>query len=405
MAILVQRVSGRPHGRYFFPPLAGVGFSRNLYAWTDRIDPRRGMLRLVFGLGTRAVNRVGGDYPRMIALSHPLLRPEVGEEIARYSQREVDLLNLEANEFQSRPASEVLAEQDFPGLHLYVSERRDGGVYDPVSRNVGAAPAHLVLTFNNLLKQTALAKAMAEALGTLERAYGQPVDTEFTASVDSRGKLKINLLQCRPLRLPGVVGAVEIPSNVPATRVLFRSGRTINGGRVSGIRWLLHISPRGYAEMDSLERKKALGRVVGRVNALPQVRQGRIMLMGPGRWGSSHIDLGVNVTYSDIDNTAVLVELAREEAGQVPEVSYGTHFFQDLVENQVIYLPVYPDDPGADFNQAFFRQAPNVLAKLIPGLAEFQRWVHVIDVPACAEGASVQVVADPQSQQAMCYLE
>ncbi len=109
MAILVQRVSGMPYRKYFFPSLAGVAFSRNLYAWTNRIDPGKGMIRLVFGLGTRAVNRVGGDYPRMIAVSHPELRPEIGRQISKYSQKNIDLLDLEANEFATYPVREVLA--------------------------------------------------------------------------------------------------------------------------------------------------------------------------------------------------------------------------------------------------------------------------------------------------------
>ena len=110
MAILVQRVSGMPYRHYFFPSLAGVAFSRNLYTWNDRIDPRQGIIRLVFGLGTRAVERVGSDYPRMIAISHPQLRPEVGTKVAKYSQRQVDLLDLETNQFASRFLADVLVD-------------------------------------------------------------------------------------------------------------------------------------------------------------------------------------------------------------------------------------------------------------------------------------------------------
>lgn len=75
MALLVQRVSGTYHQQYFFPDLAGVGVSYNTYIWNKDMDPEAGMLRLVFGLGTRAVNRVEGDYPRMVALDDPLKRP------------------------------------------------------------------------------------------------------------------------------------------------------------------------------------------------------------------------------------------------------------------------------------------------------------------------------------------
>ena len=131
MAILVQRVSGTPYKQFFFPSLAGVAFSRNPYAWTDRIDPARGMIRLVFGLGTRAVNRVGNDYPRMIAVSHPQLRPESGAKIAKYSQWEVDLIDLEDNAFTTRPLAEVLEGRDYPNLHLLVSLMKDGYPADP----------------------------------------------------------------------------------------------------------------------------------------------------------------------------------------------------------------------------------------------------------------------------------
>ncbi len=109
MAILVQRVSGAPYRQYFFPSLAGVAFSRNLYAWSSRIDPEQGIIRLVFGLGTRAVDRVTGDYPRMIPLSDPELRPEVGMKVVRYSQKNVDLIDLEKNEFSTQPFSRIIA--------------------------------------------------------------------------------------------------------------------------------------------------------------------------------------------------------------------------------------------------------------------------------------------------------
>ena len=150
--------------------------------------------------------------------------------------------------------------------------------------------------------------------------------------------------------------------------------------------------------------KKTLGRVVGQVNELPAVAEGRILMIGPGRWGSSNIELGVNVGYADIDNAAVLVELAREEAGHVPEVSYGTHFFQDLVEQQIIYLPVYPDDAKAAFNESFFEKSPNALRTLLPQAARFEDVLKVIDVPAAADGATACVVADPVRRRALCYL-
>ena len=129
------------------------------------------------------------------------------------------------------------------------------------------------------------------------------------------------------------------------------------------------------------------------------------MLTGPGRWGSTNIELGVNVGYADIDNTAVLVEIAREKAGQRPEVSYGTHFFQDLIESNILYLPVYPDDESSDFNSDFFHNSKNVLADILPDMKEFVNTITVIDVPLSANGAAAKVIADPQNRNAICIFD
>jgi hypothetical protein len=199
MAILVQRVSGMPFRRFFFPAMAGVAFSRNLFAWSDRIDPDQGIIRLVFGLGTRAVDRVGPDYPRMVAISHPLLRPEVGGEVAKYSQRQVDLLDLEANRFTSTFLSDLLAEGDYANLSLFVSILRDNYPYDPPFGHVDGGSGQWVFTFNNLIRRTDFIPLMGTLLARLEKAYGQPVDIEFTASVGENGRIHDYLLQCRPL--------------------------------------------------------------------------------------------------------------------------------------------------------------------------------------------------------------
>jgi hypothetical protein len=154
----------------------------------------------------------------------------------------------------------------------------------------------------------------------------------------------------------------------------------------------------------SPDAKKSLGRVIGLLNEHPLMIEGKMILMGPGRWGSSNIELGVNVSYADINRMSVLVEIAREEAGQVPEVSYGTHFFLDLVEAQIIYMPVYPNDTESCFNDVFFRNAPGILPELLPGAAKFEDLIRVIDLPAATEGKYGNVVADPQKRKAVCFL-
>ena len=404
MAILVQRVSGMPYKHYFFPTLAGVAFSRNLYAWNDRIDPKQGVIRLVFGLGTRAVDRVGGDYPRMIAVSHPELRPEVGARIAKYSQRLADVLDLTGNRHTPVPVAELLEDVDYPELHYLVSTLAGGGVTDPVSRVVDGPSDKLVLTFNKLIQRTGFVRLVGEMLAKLERAYGRPVDTEFTGFIGRDGSVRINLLQCRPMAMPGGAANVIVPDDVPTERTLFRSSRLVGGGMVRYIRYVVYVDPKRYAHA-GIGAKKALGRLVGRINRHPELAGSPIAMLGPGRWGSSNISLGVNVGYADIDNAAVLVEIAHEEAGHVPDVSYGTHFFQDLVEAKIIYCAVYPSDPDAAFNAAFLDSAPNAVTDLIPEAGDLADLIKVIRFPTAASGAHLHIVADPQHQRALCYFQ
>jgi pyruvate, water dikinase len=403
MAILVQRVSGMRYREYFFPPLAGVAFSHNLYRWTDRIDPNQGIIRLVFGLGTRAVNRVGGDYPRLIPVSHPRLRPEMGLKVATYSQRKIDLLDLSQNEFVVRPLREIIDDTDYPHLQLFVSMVKDGYVNDPDGL-LSADSKAFVFTFNNLISRTAFIETLRTLLATLERAYGYPVDTEFTAAVNSKGGIRINLVQCRPMRLPGLSGVVGVPEEIPPDRVLFKTYRTLSGGSVKNIKTIVYLDPQAYAREASLEIKKSLGRLVGKLNRHPEIVLNPLMLMGPGRWGSSNILLGINTTYSDINHTSVLVEMAREAEGHVPDVSYGTHFFLDLVESQIIYLPLYPDEPGADFNAVFFENAPNTLTHFLPEAGPFTPFLRVIDVPSVSGGKYAHVSANPLNGRAVCFL-
>jgi len=406
MAVLIQRVSGMPYKQYFFPSLAGVAFSRNLFAWTDRIDPKKGMIRLVFGLGTRAVNRVSGDYPRMIAVSHPKIRPEIGMEVAKYSQRMVDLLDLKERTFEARPFVEVVKGDRYPALNLLTSEIADGYLHDWFVASSVGSEKNLVLTFNNLINQTALVNIIGEILSRLEEAWGQPIDIEFTAYVDSENNVRVNLLQCRSLRVPTLAGTgVSLPENLPREQILFRSNRAINAGAVSDIRYIIYVDPRKYTEVATIDIKRSLGRAVGKLNSQLRHKEGKVMAMGPGRWGSNNIELGVNVGYADIDGIAVLVEVASEQAGHVPELSYGTHFFQDLVESDILYLPVYPDDEATDFNSEFFAQSPNILKDSLPELNSFEKVLHVIDVPAVTGGASVRVIADPQTRNAVCFLD
>jgi len=403
MAILIQKVQGREYRGYFFPTLAGVGFSRNPFRWNPKIRPEDGLLRLVAGMGTRAVDRVGSDYPRMVALSHPQLRPEAGvKEIRRYSQRFVDLIDLGSNKFTNLPAAMVL-KPDYPGIQLLASQDK-GDYLQPIFAPRTLDDSPLVLTFDALLRNREFVTLMRTILTKLERNYGCPVDIEFTVELtDERPPgFVIHLLQCRPLSGSEWDQNLHVPEDVPAERVVFFSRRLVPHGLVERVRYIVYVNPDEYERIPDPATRYELARIVGRLNQ--RLEDENFILMGPGRWGSSNIELGVKVGYADIYNARALVEIARSKTNSTPEVSYGTHFFQDLVETHIYPVPLYLGEPDTVFNESFFEDAPNILGALLPKDTSYAPYIQVIDIPAVTRGRYLELVMHSGEEKALAYL-
>jgi hypothetical protein len=184
--------------------------------------------------------------------------------------------------------------------------------------------------------------------------------------------------------------------------VLFDAHRFVSTGRATDIAYIVYINAAAYDAVPTRERRVEIARVVGRINR--KLPRRSFILMGPGRWGSNDIRLGVPVYYADISCCRTLIEIAREREGFVPEVSFGTHFFQDLVEADIQYLPLYPDDPSARFNEDFLTRSPNILSQIVPDDAEFEKEIRVIHVPAVTKGRHLQLAMDGDADHALAYL-
>ena len=171
---------------------------------------------------------------------------------------------------------------------------------------------------------------------------------------------------------------------------------------LDSIAYVVLVDPRDYANLESVEQRMAVARAVGRLN--DRLADHPFILMGPGRWGSRDINLGVQVGFGDIGNARALIEIARREGGYTPEPSFGTHFFQELVEASILYLPLYPDDPGAIFNEAFLHGSANALATISPKDADLEGVIRVIDVAQVAPGRTLKLAMDGDRQEALAYL-
>ncbi len=389
MAVMIQAVVGRQLGKYFFPSFAGVAFSRNEFRWSSRIRREDGLLRLVPGLGTRAVDRLSDDYPILVAPGQPNLKVNVSmDEAIRYSPGKIDVIDLEKNCFVTKNIKDLIREVGpaYPALTKIISIHHDGMLQPPMGLMTDFDKHDAVVTFEGLISRTPFMEQIEAILKTLETALGVPVDVEFASDGTD-----FYLLQCRPQSHSPEESAMEIPLGVPDASVLFTARKYVPNGRVSDITHVVYVEPDRYGEIADMSGLASVGTAVGKLNQLLPRR--KFMLIGPGRWGSrGDIRLGVRVTYSEINNAAMLIEVARKKGGYVPDVSFGTHFFQDLVESGIRYLPLYPDDPGVKFNDQFLLSAPNRLPELLPEFKELSDTLRVVEVPSSTGGKIVQVL-------------
>jgi hypothetical protein len=406
MAILLQEVQGQRHRQYYFPALAGVAYSYSPIVWNPRLRREEGFMRLVMGLGTRAVERKGNDYPRLVNLSHPQLRPEVTRKTIRYySQHFVDLLDLEQNELTTLPAEAVLG-SDFPPLRWVASVDDGDTVRPPLSIGLDIDPKKLVLTFDGLLQRSGFVPLLKTVLTRLAEQYQLPVDVEFTVSLTPSGsgkpELLFHLLQCRPQNQWSSDGrAVQpVPTDLPERDKFFLCTRMVPEGHVSQVEYVVYVDPDAYHQLDTPHDYTEVARWIGQLNKTLEGHT--FILIGPGRWGSSDAMQGVPVTYADIFNSRALVELASKKGGYSSEPSYGTHFFQDLVETQIYPLAISQEEPGDSLNLDFIQQATDQMPKFFPEQSQASRCIKVIHIPTERPGCLLEIVMD--GQQGLGYL-
>ncbi len=394
MALLVQRVSGDQYGDYFFPHAAGVGNSSNLYVWDKNVDMDAGMLRLVFGLGTRAVDRTVSDYVRIVCLDDPSRIPPMDyDDVKKYSQHGVDVLSLKDNYQAEMDLDEILSLDLKTDKELFASP--DMQTYARLSE-LGYKDIRIpyILDFRRLLKETEFPKVMRELLAVLSQAYDYPVDTEYTVNFSGDGSFRINLLQCRPLQTRGLGKAVELPVPKDASDCFFSGKRSFMGGNARlPVDMVVYIKTRDYMELNE-QGKYAVARQIGMLNK--EIAGKSIMLVGPGRWGSTTPSLGVPVHFAELCNMSVICEVASVKEGFMPELSYGCHFFQDLVESDIFYAAIYDGSEDTVFNPEYVLKKENLLCSILPQSSQFSNVIHV------AQTDGMEIYSDIVTQKFIC---
>ncbi len=402
MGVLIQEVIGQRVGKYWMPSFAGVAFSQNEFRWSSRIKREDGLIRLVPGLGTRAVDRIGDDFPILAVPAQPGLRASQSlDEVLRYSPRKADVINLETNKFETIELEDLLKEVGpaYPGLDKVFSVFEDGMLQKRSRFMMHPETDDLVANMEGLLGDTDFVRKVHWLLKTLEDHLGAPVDIEFAHD----GK-DFYLLQCRPQAQTGETAPAPIPRDVAENDLIFSARKFVSNGWVPDITHVVYVDPAGYAALSTAEDMKLVGRAVGALNLMLPKR--KFILMGPGRWGSrGDIKLGVSITYADINNTAMLIEIARRSGNYVPDLSFGTHFFQDLVEANIRYLPLYPDNDDTAFNEEFLCNSNNLLSEMLPEFSHLEDCLKVIEISTVRPGHTMRVYMNADLDEAVAVLE
>jgi hypothetical protein len=309
----------------------------------------------------------------------------------------VDLLDTKENSLKTVQFRQLVEEK--PGINLEMVAARDYQMARQARQKGSTGAEYWLLTFDKLINKTSFIPTMQKILKTLEEQYQYPVDIEYTVNITQDDKPVINILQCRPLQTRGEKGRVEIPEQPEAEKILFKcEGYFMGGNILQDLQRIIYVEPQAYIDL-SLSGKYDIARLVGRLNKqIVDKETDAAILMGPGRWGTSTPSLGVPVGFHEINNMAVLAEIAYEGANLIPELSFGTHFFQDLVESDIFYVALFPGKPNTIFNIAKLDKMPNELAEVVP---ESSKYADVVKFYRLKKH-KLKIISNLTSQQVIC---
>ena len=377
MALLVMRVSGSAYGSYYMPCAAGVGYSFSPYKFLNDIDSSAGMLRLVMGLGTSAVDRTEGSYPRLVSLDKPeSTNFTTTAEKHRFSQRKAEAVDLKARTLNRIPLEELE-----PVLPAFVKNQvlEHDAEAEASLRERGVWRDVCFISCLGLVRNCRMMEQMRQMMHLIQQEYGEPVDIEFTINVSENREYMINLLQCRPLQVLQDTGGITVPEDVPEENILLETrGASMGLSRKIRLDMIVYVDPVKYYHL-TYPKKTEIAVLIGKINWKYREQGKHMLLMVPGRIGTSSPELGVPTAFSDISGFDAICEMAESRAGYNPELSYGSHIFQDLVEAQILYMAMFPGTRTLHFRPELLNRLPNIISE-IPGGAEYRDTVCLADV-------------------------
>ena len=376
MAILVQRVSGSRYEDFYMPCAAGVGYSISPYRFSPE-HPSEGMLRLVMGLGTAAVDRRTGSYPRMVMMEDPTkVTLTSSSDKHQFSQRLVDAVRFASGEVEGLDPEFVRKEIPAYLTRLLLSHDWDA---ERIFTDRGENRQIFYVSCDGLVRNRQLMDDMRGILHLLKEAYVYPVDIEYTINVAPSGDYVIDLLQCRPLQQTKEGDAVVVPQ-VTSDRILLETkGVSMGFSRTFPVDLVVYIDPIRYYEMPYRDKFRVRD-LLSAVNWKLRGQGKRMLLLTPGRICTSSAELGVPSAFADISEFDMIAEISETRAGYVPELSYGSHIFQDLVEAEILYTAVFETQTTMHFSPSLLQPFAASLSAYAKDTGELEGAENILQV-------------------------
>ena len=359
MALLVQRVSGSRFGDLFMPCAAGVGYSYNPYCYSKDIDPEKGMLRLVMGLGTGAVDSEADVFPHIINLDDPTLNG-----VNQIAQDKVDCIDSVSGKVERKELRQII--NKIP-LHLKQQFLSDDDETES-----------MIITCSGIINNAEVMSSMRELMKIIKDKYGYHVDIEYTINLSEKGDYDINLLECKPLQIVQNRNGIKMPKNVDPHKVFLECSNASMGlSKKVKLDYIVMVNPTAYYNT-RYDRKQEITAALEKINWHFRNEDFHLMLLVPGKIGTSSPSRGVPASFSAISAYDAICEISESRAGYLP--AYGSHIFQDMVEAGLIYGAIFENEQTLAFNSQKVSGLKNMIDEIIPYNREITNVIGVYNV-------------------------
>ena len=341
MAVIIQEVVGLRRGERFYPDIAGVARSYNYYA-LEPACPEDGVVTLAMGLGKTIVD---GGLAWTFSPAYPQNPPPFSsvEEMLNGTQTDFWAVNM-----GKPPAYDPVSETEYLVRANLSDAEADGALdllastYSPerdrVVPGTGSAGPR-ILNFAPLLvqQQFPLNDLIRALLTAAENTVKAQVEIEFALTLRAHDtqplRARLGFLQVRSLVVSDEVVEVT-PKELLNPQAIIASEMVMGNGTARDIRDIVFVRPETFSPLVT----PAIAQQLGPINRELQQEHRPFLLIGFGRWGSSHPSLGIPVDWSQISGARTIVEATLPEMNV--ELSQGSHFFHNLSSFRTSYFMV-----------------------------------------------------------------